>query len=300
MKRWCNEGDLDSEVTDGGHRRIAIDTALEFADARGIRTILTPFRPYESHVWRALKAVETERSFEPINRLGVEWARRGDFERLEQLYLTLARAEVMPFSAYADHAVSGLMRSVGAEWQAGRMRVGDEHMVSQAMTGVLLSLRREWLDLRQPLFPRGPVAVVGALEGNQHQLGALCVRITLERQGWTVFYPGADVPMEDFGVIQMSREASLVCISLPPAVRVGDVSRCTQILARFYDRARPYSLVFGGATAMDVAEVTGTQPPVDFPGSITNAPFDGVTFLSGCASLISELEHGLGMGRAVA
>ena len=57
VKRWCNDGELHSEVTPGGHRRIPIDTAVDFARSKGIRTILSPFRPFEPHVWAALKSV---------------------------------------------------------------------------------------------------------------------------------------------------------------------------------------------------------------------------------------------------
>jgi methanogenic corrinoid protein MtbC1 len=281
VKRWCNDGDLASEVTPGGHRRIRIDRAVDFARGRGIDTVLSPFHPFEPHVWTALRAVEVDGSFDELHVLALQWARRGEFERLEQLLLALGRSDSVSFCTFCDSAIRGLMVAVGEEWRAGRMRVGDEHMVSQTITSALLVLRREWLNAR-PASRRGrPVAVVGTLEGNHHELGALCIRLLLERLGWQVFYPGADVPIEDFGVIQMSREASLVCISLPPTGSLGDVDRSLGVLRRYYDRARPYTVVFGG-------------PSLTLEGEIAGSPFEEIVFMQQCTAMREALERGLG------
>ncbi len=290
VKRWCNDGELSYEQTPGGHRRIRVDSAVEFARQRGIRTILTPFRPFEPHVWTALRDVENG-SYGALHALALQWARRGDFDRLEELYVALGRDGVVSFPDFCDFGIRGLMAAVGEEWQNGRLRVGDEHMVSQAVTGALVALRREWMDTQDSNLdvsgngasrPPRPVAVVGTIEGNQHQIGALCVRLLLERAGWKVFYPGADVPAEDFGVIQMSREASLVCVSLPPSGTMGDVSRTLEILGEFYDRARPYSVVFGGPSF------------IGLEGRVNDGPFESVSFLQECRTLTEALDSGLG------
>lgn len=283
VKRWCNEGGLASYTTDGGHRRILLDDALAFARRKDIRTALTPFHPFDAHVWKALSDAETGGSFGAAHTLALHWAARRDFERLEQLLLALGRSKAIPFSTFCDEGVRGLMRLVGEAWRSGRMRIGDEHMVSTAVTGALHTLRREWLDLH-PRFPgdHRPAAVVGTLEGNHHRLGALCVRILLERAGWDVLYPGADVPTRDFGYIQLSKHASLVCVSLAPTASMGDVRRCLEALRPGYDLALPYSIVFGGLPSL--------APPEDF----STAPFSSVSFLSESAALLDQLDNGLG------
>jgi methanogenic corrinoid protein MtbC1 len=126
------------------------------------------------------------------------------------------------------------------------------------------------------------VAVVGTFEGNHHALGALCVRILLEQLGWTVFYPGPDVPIQDFGLIQMSHEASLVCISLPPDGTIGDVSRTLDVLGETYNRARPYSIAFGGPSGLSLDVVSD------------EGPFESVAFFQECETLRQTLEQGPG------
>jgi methanogenic corrinoid protein MtbC1 len=259
-----------------------LDVAVSFAKEKGIRTVLTPFHPFDAHVWTALAEAESKGSFGSAHTLALYWAARGDFERLEQLFLALGRSEAVSFSMFCDEGVRGMMRSVGEAWREGRMRVGDEHMVSSAVTGALLTLRREWLDGHPPRGDRRPAAVVGTIEGNHHRLGALCIRVLLERLGWEVFYPGADVPAQDFGFIQRSREASLVCVSMPPTASAGDVRRCLDVLRPSYDRSRPYAVVFGG---LSVFEQTT---------DIDTAPFTSVAFLNECGALRGCLENGLG------
>ena len=82
IKRWCNDGELDFEQTPGGHRRIRVDTAVDFARQRGIRTLLTPFHPFEPHVWTALRDVEEGGSYGALHSLALQLARRGEFNRL--------------------------------------------------------------------------------------------------------------------------------------------------------------------------------------------------------------------------
>jgi len=124
------------------------------------------------------------------------------------------------------------------------------------------------------------VAVVGSLEGNQHHLGSMCVRVLLEALGWRVHFLGPDVPVEDFAVVQRGRGASLVCISLTPPATGGDVARAVDTLARFYDPSRPYALAFGGAVDGGVDE------------DLLRGPFLDAGVFAGCVSVREAIEHG--------
>ena len=282
VKRWCNEGLLDFDTTEGGHRRIHLDEAVAFSRSQGIRTVLTPFHPYEPHVWSALRAVEGEGSFRSLLTLAMGWVLRGESRRLENLYLAVGRSPDVSFCSFVDQGIRGLMSMVGQAWMDGRLRIGEEHLVSQTMVDVLLRLRTEWLEQVYDPYSNGTsrVAVVGTLEGNQHHLGALTVRLLLERLGWQVHFLGPDVPSDDFGAIQKSRSADVVCISLGPEHTVGEVSRTVSLLDSVYDRSRPYRLFFGGAPV-------GTPPDGYLDGA-----FESVHVLGSCAQLVSELGAG--------
>ncbi|MEQ9570445.1 MAG: helix-turn-helix domain-containing protein, partial [Longimicrobiales bacterium] len=193
VKRWCNEGDLDVDKTEGGHRRIHLRDVLKLSSERSIPTFLAPFAPYEGHVWTAVDEAVDEGSFQRIRSLAMGWLTRGHVRRLGALFLELGRHPGIPLHRFCDEAVRGFMHDVGETWRSGRLRVGEEHMASEALTEVLLRLRdgagraADATDVR-------PVAVVGSMEGDRHNLGGLCVRLVLERAGWDVYFLGADVP----------------------------------------------------------------------------------------------------------
>jgi methanogenic corrinoid protein MtbC1 len=139
---------------------------------------------------------------------------------------------------------------VGEEWQSGRLGIGEEHMASQMVTEVLIRLRTGWDNLdRPPAGPQEPppVAIVGTMEGDHHDLGAQAVRVLLERDGWRVYYLGADVPIEEFGEIQRAQGADLVCISFSPKNNPPDLQRAIRVLREFYRPDSPYALGLGGS-----------------------------------------------------
>ncbi len=281
VKRWCNDGEIPSEKTVGGHRRIHLEDAMAFARDRGIRTVLSPFHPYEPHVWTALQEIRESGSFRRLHSLAMGWVARGDMRRVSALYDAVARDPAVTFCAFCDNGIRGLMAQVGEAWAQGRLRIADEHLVTQVMTEVLMKFRVELRDQadRDGHGGSGPVAVVGTLEGNQHHLGSLCIRILLELEGWDVCYLGPDVPVEEFAVIQRGRDASLVCAALPPFSQPGDVARAVRILAEFYDPDRPYSLALGGGV------------PADLDPALLAGPFVAAESLSSCASLQEVLRH---------
>lgn len=275
VKRWCNEGLLAFDTTEGGHRRIHLDDAVAFARGQDLATVLSPFHPFEPHVWTALRAAEDQGSFRELHTLAMGWILQGENRKLEELYAAIGRSPALAFCSFCDEAIRGLMRMVGTAWADGRLRVGEEHIVSQLMIEVLIRLRTEWLvDIHDPYVSgTDRVAVVGTLEGNHHVIGALCVRILLERLGWKVHYLGADVPIDDFGTLQKGRSAQLVCISLGTDHTVGDIRRCVTLLGSMYDRSRPYGLVFGGAPR-------GTPTEDHLSG-----PFESAQLFGSCAGL---------------
>lgn len=279
VKRWCNQGELEFETTSGGHRRLLLEDVMDFARARDLDTILTPFRPYEPHVWSAMQAIRQDGSFRELHALAMGWVSRGEFRSLGLLYEAIGRDPSVDLCAFFDEAVRGLMRRVGDSWEQGRLRIGDEHLVSQVMLEVLLGMRS---TRRAPSGANNGapsrVAVVGASEGSRHHLGALCIRLALERKGWDVLFLGADAPLEDLAAIQSARGASLMCVSVAPHPTPGDLARTIRVLGGLYDRTHAYSLELGGA-------IEGQLPP-----DLLRGPFEHLGVHDSCASLCAFVD----------
>lgn len=301
VKRWCNDGDLAVDKTGGGHRRIHLSDVLTLTRERGIPTLLENFAPYESHVWNALNEAVEEGSFERVHALALGWLDQGKIQRMAWLFREIGRHPAIPFERFADECVRGFMVRIGEMWRAGQLRSGEEHMATEMLVETLLRLRDEGEqalpspngnggspngagDDSDHLHDRegGPLAVVGAMEGDRHHLASLCLRIMLERRGWHVFYMGADVPVEDFAAIQKQHRASLVCVSFAPPNTGADMQRCVRILSEFYDARHPWSLVLGGGVH-----------PLPSPDQMTT-PFEEFRILSSLADFAELLDSGIG------
>lgn len=249
VKRWCNDGDLDVDKTEGGHRRIHLRDVLTLAEEREIPTFLRHFTPYEGHVWTAFSRAIGDGDFSRIHSLAMGWLTRGHMRRLGALFFELGRHPEVSFPDFVDRGVRGFMAEVGETWRSGRLRVGEEHMATEVLVETLIRIRAAAES--DPVADRGdestaPVAVLGSMEGDRHHIGSLCARLLLERRGWEVYFLGADVPVEDFAAIQRSRNAGLVCVSFAPPNTAADMKRCVRILGEFYERSHPYALALGG------------------------------------------------------
>lgn len=293
VKRWCNEGDLTFDKTEGGHRRIHLNDALELAKDRDIVTFLQPFEPYEGHVWSAVNEVVDGAGYDRVHSLAMGWLMRGQTARLSQLFLELGRHPDIPFPGFCDQGIAGFMRQVGDAWRSGQLRVGEEHMLTETLVEVLIRLRSEGArglgpngsgngssggngvngsngskgdqgTGRGPFGRRGEAgprrAVVGSMEGDRHSLAPHCIRLELERMGWEVVFLGADVPVEDFAAIQKARGAGLVAVSFAPPSTGADMKRCIRILSEFHDPAHPFAVAMGGIP-MDSVDLTDLDPP---------------------------------------
>ncbi len=293
VKRWCNSGSLRADKTGGGHRRIPLDEALRWARREGIPTFLDPFHPWEANVWLALSEVEEGAGFRRLENLALTWLAQGESDLLARLLYETARHPAVPLTTFLDRFLQGFMRRVGEEWERGRLQVGEEHMASQVVQEVLFRLRPGWDRLDGRSFSGGgpaqeapPVALVGAMEGDEHALGALAVRLVLEHHGWRVYYLGPNVPLEDFATIQRAQAASLVCISLSPPKSTPDVVRAVRVLGELYRPQYPYALALGGSV--------GNPDPVDLhPG-----PFEDLFLARSSEELVRWLEGRASAGKA--
>jgi len=241
-----------SQKTTGGHRRVRLSDALDTARSQEIQTFLDFFRPWEANVWLAVSEVEERGTYGRLHNLALGWLTKGETDLVSRLLVEVANRPRVPLPQFLDNGIRTFMARVGEEWQEGRLAVGEEHMASQIVMESLLRLRTTWEPPgrgRQKSEDSPLVAVVGAMEGDHHDLGALAVRVLLEREGWKVYYLGADVPVEEFAEIQRAQGASLVCISFSPKNALPDLQRAVRVLEEFYRPEYPYSLGLGGSLA---------------------------------------------------
>lgn len=250
VKRWCDRGRLSFSRTRGGHRRIPLSEALLRARQEGIAMPLHTFGEDAGAVWEVTLAAADRGDFGPARTLAEGWLEAREFEAIGDLIVHLGRQPDVDLSRLFDEGVRDFMREVGCRWEEGRLSVGEEHLLSETMTEALHCLRHR-VSRERAMGDGSPVAVIGCADGERHDLGARCVQIALEGNGWKVRFLGADVPMEEWTALQQETGAALVGVSFSPLRAPADVLRCVRRLSEDYDPDRPHLLALGGGAAVD-------------------------------------------------
>jgi methanogenic corrinoid protein MtbC1 len=112
------------------------------------------------------------------------------------------------------------LERIGTLWENDRISVADEHVASAAAQAAIAAL---YPEVHWP--PRGPKAVIAAVQGEQHAIGPRMAADLLALDGWNDVYLGPDVPVASLAARARDESAVLVALSaaLPshlPALRV--------------------------------------------------------------------------------
>jgi excisionase family DNA binding protein len=278
VKRWCNASVLACEFTPGGHRRIPLRSMLEFARENDLSCPLMSFSGAETKLWAAIDKARQEGDYTSLADLLFDWLASSRTPFVVQL-LPMLHAFAFDASVLFDRVVGPVLHRVGTGWEQGIFNTGDEHRMTQTVIDGVHHLRYEQLRELPPKNGRPrPVALVGCIEDDDHELGSMMVRVLLEREGWEVVYLGTKVPSMDFSVLQKKHNADLVCISVMPPQNMVHAARAQTILAHGYEEDKPFHLIYGGQAVR--------KTPV-FPSP--DAPFKSLTLFNDTASFISWL-----------
>jgi len=265
VKRWCDRGRLRFSRTDGGHRRIRLSEALQRARDEEIPLPLRAFGGEAGSVWEASRAAVEDGDYRRARALARAWLDAWRVEAIGELFVHLGRHTEANLSRLFDDGIRLVLRDVGERWAEGTLGVGQEHLLSETVTNALHRLRRvrvRWRHLDEGHLENQesrPVALVGCAQGERHALGARCVQVALEREGWFVHFLGSDLPLDEWPVLQARTGASLLCVSFSSLRSRAEVLRCIRSLSERYDRSRPYRLALGGA-GEGLDEVGRTEP----------------------------------------
>ena len=250
VKRWCNAEELAYWSTPGGHRRIPIAALVEFARGQSIEVPLRHFGRDAARVWTGLEKARRDDDFAALVDLAYDWITQG-WSSLPARLIEYLSDEGFSLGRTLDQLVGPLMARIGRGYLKGTLSIGDEHLMTQAVRDVLVTLSASGSPSGRTNGTVKPVAVVGCARGEVHELGALMVRLVLEAAGWRVVYLGLNVPTEEFAMQQTKHAAALVCISMMPPMGLTEAQTMVDLLDRIYDGAHPYRLALGGSALRD-------------------------------------------------
>lgn len=182
VKRWTDEGRLESTKTLGGHRRYAVEAVRRFAVARGLSTERLP--PAAPQPDPGLEALSADQLREHL----LDALHRGDGERARRL-VSQPFSPLPDRTSWLDRVVGEAMRKIGEGWAAGTWTVDEEHRASYLVADIVDRLRPSIVTQEGKRL-----AVLATPPGELHDLPLRMVRLVLDWAGWRSDYFGADVP----------------------------------------------------------------------------------------------------------
>lgn len=187
IKRWVDEGVLPAHRTAGGHRKLVLADVLRVTRESGLpQTDLSHLMPAPAR-GGGTEPAEFQRQLQDA-------AVAADAGRMRAVLYAAYRAKI-PVDVIGDQIVGPTMAFVGRQWEHGRMDVGGEHQVTQAVVATMYELRAKILANAKP---DRPVAVGGAPEHDHYLLPTLLVKLTLLEAGWDAINLGPNTPAAAF------------------------------------------------------------------------------------------------------
>ncbi len=217
IKRWTDEGILESVKTVGGHRRYRLDALHRFAKERNLPPdALPPLDAIINPEW-----ADSEELIETLlGELGE--ARTDVASRTIAGYLSRGSRS----TEFLDLVVGGLLGRVGELWAQGKWTVEMEHRATYCVTEAIDRSRRPDPQL-------GPIVALSCPPGERHSAPLNMLRFVLSANGFRSDFLGADLPWESLEKAVIRQSPRLVLLSSrtevpfnsPEFSRVVDVCR---------------------------------------------------------------------------
>lgn len=167
-------------------------------------------------------------------------------ERMDAVLLdsTLRRAAIaLGTLAFAERVVGPLVQQVGELWHRGTLRVGQEHLATATIRGVL-----SWLCRAAGSPQQGRTIVVATTSGQRHELGAMMAAAIASAEGWNVVYLGPDMPSADIASAAQATGAAAIALSFVFPATSKEVEEHVRELRGLVS---PAIAVFVGGSASD-------------------------------------------------
>ncbi len=258
VKRWAAAGLIESEKTNGGHRRFRAEDVARFQCEQGLglgnqagdNSILTT--PNRSRLRKELGGTDLFRSMicgcdEEVGNALIKRLLNG--ESLEELF---------------DNVLAPELQRVGRLWMQGKLSVAEEHLASRTVLYALYKLRSV-LTIPEK---QNKLAICCGVEGDFHGLPTDLALMIFENCGWNVLNFGPNTPLFSLHKEIKNNLPDMLCIS-------GCILEDTERLTRDFKLLSgvlsgiPTKLVLGGRAFAEV-EIRDRFPADHYPENFSD------------------------------
>ena len=179
-----------------------------------------------------------------------------DAASLERIFNKAAVALSLP--ALLDQLIVPVMDCVGDLWRSGKMRIAEEHLVSEIVRNLLGGFLR-FADAPDA----APTILVATPAGQLHEIGALMAAATAVSEGWNVTYLGPNLPAEEIAMAAEQTRARAVALSI---VYPSDDPRMPAEMEKLRKYLRGFPLIVGGRGAAGYRAALDAAQALYVPG----------------------------------
>jgi excisionase family DNA binding protein len=202
VKRWCDDGLINTTYTPGGHRRIEIDEVLQFLrnskhaivdpEILGLPSMLG------QHTW------STEQAISQLHDALV----KNNEELALAIIMGLFLSKV-PLSVLFDDIMRVVFEQIGDAWKCGNIDIYQERRSCQICRRAIERFRSLTQNNNLRLF-----AVGGTLSGDHYEIPTLMVEVALNSMGWNACSLGTDIPASSILTSALDQKADLLWVSV--------------------------------------------------------------------------------------
>jgi excisionase family DNA binding protein len=232
LKRWCDQGLIESVRTAGGHRRLEPRAVIEYARGKGLQLA----KPELLGLFPRRRA--TGEKLELSAQAFCQALLKGDEQGCRFVAKTchLAGQRV---AAFGDQFVAKSFYEIGERWSHGEAEVYQERRACQICQAVL-----EELGTLLTPSPHGPMAAGGTPEGDPYSLPSTLASLVLRQNGWRAQSLGSNLPWPTLVAAVRDVKPKLFWLSVSAMTGLDDFVRGYQ---SFFEQVpEDTSVVVGG------------------------------------------------------
>ena len=212
VKRWADAGEIECFRTPGGHRKFRLRDVTAFVQKR------------QYHAAGPLPETMPQGADE-LGEAAIahfqETALRGDTPSLVAQLAGL-RLRGFALAELFDEVVTPALYRIGEKWAQAKLSVAEEHVAAQAVVDALARAQPLAEPPGEPVRPDRGTAIVAAVAGELHDIGARMCACLLRAQGFEVLAPLAQTPAHDLADLILRSRASLVALSSTMNADIGE------------------------------------------------------------------------------
>ncbi len=204
IKRWADNGTLKCFRTPGGHRKFRLSDITSLNNKYNFDYSVLNYADNDLKLKFSMNLRNSGEISSRLEKMILKGETGNAYILLYKLYLNNFSLEEI-----FDNIVGKAMRRIGEKWEAKMLGIENEHIATNTVISALHLFNRE-LKFKNV---KSKTAICSGLENEFHEIGLLCVKITLESLGWKVIYTGINLPVDSLLQLVKKEKPKIVCIS---------------------------------------------------------------------------------------